>query len=448
MSLRDTIRQFRFSRISIPFAMASSFALKALFTISNFALVTLAARTLGIETFGHYSLLFSAAGLLGIVASFGQQVLVMRFWSEYLASGRGDLLKGSLLFSGVVCLIGCALIGLPFYVWCATATTPSVAAAAASYLVVLSLVMTTSHLVRAAIGVEAGDGFGNLLLTVPSVVYLGVCIASGVDAELATLFGLMAAGGALAAIIHGVLMHRAVAAKFPGFWRMRPAFDLARWMNRSAKLWLSNGLEASNQYLDVLVIGYLMHPSIAGAYFVVTRVANIMSVATDAIHMFSTRHIPDLYYRKQFTELDAMLDTVARVTLLVVAGSILAIVAGGSGLLAIFNSAYVPYHGVLIILSIGAASVAAAGPSGSILMLTGHEGRYLAIVGATVLTRTAGLVALVPLFGIAGGAAATAVSLVAMALLLRHWVMKCTDIDGSVLRLIARPGPDGRVAEG
>ena len=290
-----------------------------------------------------------------------------------------------------VCLTGCALTGLPFYVWCATAYAPVVAAAATSYLVMLSLVMTTSHLVRAAVSIEAGDGFGNLLLTVPSVVYLGVCLVSGANAELATLFGLMAAGGALAAIIHGVLVHRVVAAKFPGFWRMRPAFDVARWMNRSAKLWLSNGLEAANQHLDVLVIGYLMHPSIAGAYFVVTRVANMVSVAADAIHMFSTRHIPALYYRKQFTELDAMLDTVARVTLLVAAGSILVIVAGGSELLAIFNSAYVPYHGELIILSIGAASVAAAGPSGSILMLTGHEGRFLGIIGVTVLMRTVGL---------------------------------------------------------
>jgi O-antigen/teichoic acid export membrane protein len=201
---------------------------------------------------------------------------------------------------------------------------------------------------------------------------------------------------------------------------------------------VSNGLEASNQYLDVLVIGYLLHPAAAGAYFVVTRVANVLSVATDAIHMFSTRHIPDLYYRKQFTELDALLDTVARVTVIVVVGSILAIVVGGSHLLAIFNSAYAPYHGVLIVLSIGAASLAAAGPSASILMLTGHEGRYLAIIGGIVLLRMAALVALVPLFGIAGGAVATATALGAMALLLRHSVRDCTGIDGSVLRLVAR----------
>jgi O-antigen/teichoic acid export membrane protein len=61
--------------------------------------------------FGTYSLLFSAAGLLGIAATLGQQVLVMRFWSEYLAAERPDLLKGALIFSGGACVAGCVLFG-------------------------------------------------------------------------------------------------------------------------------------------------------------------------------------------------------------------------------------------------------------------------------------------------------------------------------------------------
>lgn len=417
--------------------MASAFGMKASFTLANFALVTLAARTLGLETFGNFSLLFSAAGLLSIVATVGQQVLVMRFWSEYVAEEREDLLKGSLLFAGAVCLAGCVVVGLPFYVWCAVSHSPSVGLAVTSYLAAVSLVMTTSHLVRTAVGIEIGDGVGNLVLTIPAIAYLGFCIASGADAELAMVFGVMAAGGALGTLFHIVLIYRTLAIRFDGFWRARPAFDLARWTSRSAKLWVSTGLEAANQYLDVLIIGYLVHPSAAGAWFVVTRVANVLSVATDAIHMFATRHIPGLYFRKQFAQLDALLDTVARVIVAVIVIGMLAIIAGGSHLLAIFNSAYASYHGLLIVLSIGAASLAAAGPSASMLMLTGHEGRYLAIIGGTVLLRTVALVALVPLFGVTGGAVATTAALVAMATLLRHSVRDCTGIDGSVLRLVS-----------
>jgi O-antigen/teichoic acid export membrane protein len=418
--------------------MASVFGLKAVITALNFALITLAARKFGTDDFGNYSVLFSSAGLLSIVATFGQQVLVMRFWSEYLSNEREDLLKGSLIFSFLVCLVGCIVVAVPFYLWAAGAYSASLGLSVTLYLVSLSAVMTSAHLVRSAVSVEAGDGYGNLLLLAPSTGYLGLCMAMGWPANLTTLFAIMAAGAGLAVLIHAAMMYRAVVARFPNIGRISPAFDLSEWSSRSLKLWVSNGLEASNQYLDVLVVGYLLSPAVAGAYFVVTRVANIFSIATDAIHMFSTRHIPGLFYRQQFEQLNRMLDTVAWVILAIVFGSMVAIVVGGHWLLAIFNSAYTPYHGALIILSIGVGAVASSGPSGSILMLTGHEGRYLAIVGSAVAMRLAGLFVLIPLFGVTGGATATACSLLVMAILLRYAAKTAAGIDGSVLRLLAR----------
>jgi O-antigen/teichoic acid export membrane protein len=64
-------------------AMAGVFVLRIAITAMNFALISLAARALGADGFGTYSILFSAAGLFCIVATFGQQVLVMRSWSGF-----------------------------------------------------------------------------------------------------------------------------------------------------------------------------------------------------------------------------------------------------------------------------------------------------------------------------------------------------------------------------
>jgi O-antigen/teichoic acid export membrane protein len=415
--------------------IARVFGLKITITVLSFALVTLAARALGIDAFGTYSLLFSAASLLGVAATLGQQVLVMRFWNEYLAAGRADLLQGALIFSAAACLLGCVLFGLPFYLWCAAAHGSGVALAATLYMALVALAMTSAHLVRTAVSVGRGDGYFNILPALPGALYLGFCLLAGFAAQLTTLFGLMAAGGAAAMMIHIVSLRRSLAEKFPTFARTRPAFEFAQWVSRSARLWVSTGLEAANQYLDVLVIGYLVDPVTAGAWFVLTRVANVISVATDAIHMFATRHIPELYYRRQFADLGRMLDTVAWVILVVIVGSIAGIVVAGGWLLAIFGKAYVGYHGVLIVLSAGAAAVAAAGPSASILMLTGHEGRYLAIIGGSVLLRIAGFAVLIPLFGIAGAAVAVTLSALSMTLLLRRAVGDCIGLDASVLRV-------------
>ena len=74
---------------------------------------------------------------------------------------------------------------------------------------------------------------------------------------------------------------------------------------------------------------------------------------------------------------------------------ILGLVGSGYGLLAVFNPAYVVYYPALVMLCVGTAAVAATGPCAPILMLTGHEGRYLGIIAASVVHST-----LLPLAGV------------------------------------------------
>ncbi len=415
--------------------MAWVFVLRAATTVLNFVLISLAARTLGQAAFGRYSILFSAAGLFCVIATFGQQIVSMRSWSEYSSAGQQHLLKGAMIFSGITCLAGSALVAVPFYAWLAATHGPLLAASVTFYLVALSIVLTTSHLVRTAIGVGIGDGISNLLLVVPPILYLLFCVFFRTGAEISTIFLMMAAGGSTAILIHVVSMWYGAHARFPGIGSSQTIYDTRRWFSRSLKLWISNGLEASNQYADVLIIGFLMSPTIAGAYFVTTRIANAFAMATGAIYMFSTRHIPQLYYRRQFSQLNTLLDSVAGVTLAIIAGGLLLILGGGHWLLRAFSEDYVSYYGALALLSLGTAAVAAAGPSGSILMLTGHEGRYLAIIGGTVLLRCVGFFILIPIFGVIGVVAAPTISFVWMAIMLRTSAKSLAGIDGSVLRL-------------
>lgn len=418
--------------------MAWVFALRAMTTILNFVLITLAARTLGKSAFGTYSILFSAAGLFCVVATFGQQIVSMRSWSEYSSAGQQRLLKGAMIFSSLTCLAGNVVIAIPFYAWLVATHDWWLAAAVTFYLVALSIVLTTSHLVRTAIGVGIGDGMSNLLLVVPPIVYLLFCLLFRTAAETSIIFLTMATGGTVAILIHVVSMWRGAHARFPEFGSSPTTYEMRRWFLRSFKLWISNGLEASNQYADVLIIGFLMSPTVAGAYFVTTRIANAFAMATGAIYMFSTRHIPGLYYRRQFSQLNALLDSVAGVTLVIIAGGLLLILGGGHWLLRAFSDDYVSYYSALALLSLGTAAVAAAGPSGPILMLTGHEGRYLSIIGGAVLLRSVGFFILIPLFGILGAVTATTVSFVWMAIMLRNSAKSLAGIDGSVLRLRTR----------
>ena len=74
--------------------------------MANFALIMLAARVLDTEAFGVFSILFAAGGLFSIVATFGQQVSIMRWWNEYTAANDPATLKGVLRFSAATVLVG------------------------------------------------------------------------------------------------------------------------------------------------------------------------------------------------------------------------------------------------------------------------------------------------------------------------------------------------------
>lgn len=416
--------------------IASVFALKCSFIGLNFALVMLAARVLDTEHFGVYSIFFSATGLFCIVATFGQQVLIMRSWNEYVASGQTGLLKGSLIYSLLTCLAGGAVIGLAFYAWAATTYTAMLAAAATIFLIVQALSLTTAHLVRTAIGVGSGDGYGNILVVIPPIIYLLMILIWGGTASISAIFFLFTAGTGTALLIHLYLMRRRIAERVPTFWTSATLYDLGNWFSRSYKLWISINLEAANQYLDVLIIGYLTGPAIAGGYFVTTRLANAFATASDTMHLFSTRHIPDYYYRGEMKQLNRLLNSVALITLACIVCGMVIILGGGKFFLMVFNDAYVPYYPALAVLSCGTAAAAAAGPSGSILMLTGHEGSYLRIMASSVFIRAVGFFVLIPPLGIMGAVCATTVSFIFMAGMLRHSAKTLTGLDGSVWRLV------------
>ncbi|MET0256987.1 MAG: polysaccharide biosynthesis C-terminal domain-containing protein [Methylobacterium sp.] len=409
--------------------------LKAGIIAFNFALIFLAARLLGAHDFGTYSLLFSAAGLCCVAATFGQQMLVMRSWSEYGAARDAGLLKGALLFSTAVCGVGALLVGGGFLLMAGDAG--AVVWPVAGYAALLTLVLYTSHLVRSAVGVARGDGYANIAASLPPVVYLGVCWWSGGQADLFWTFAFYAAGLAVALAVHVVSMVSSLAAR-SGFEDALPRYHLRAWTPRSWKLWLSSMLEAANQYLDVLLIGWMLSPSVAGAYFVTTRLANAFATASDALNMFSTRHIPELHFRKDRAALTSLLNSVAAMTAVMIAVGLLGLVGGGRLLLAAFNPDYAGYHLALVVLSVGTAAAAAAGPAASVLMLTGHEGRYLAVMALSIGLRAVGFLVLIPSFGLMGAAFATALSFTVTAWLLARSSRTLAGMDCSVARL-ARP---------
>lgn len=418
--------------------IAGVLVLKASMMVFNFALIALAANVLQETQFGIYSILFSAVGLVGIIATVGQQMLLMRSWNEYSANDDAATLKGALKFSALLWLAGTMLAACVFYFWADASYGAALARAATVYLVLYAAIQTTAHLLRASRGVGVGDGYGNLLPVLPAIGYLAYDLATHSAADVSTVLFLLAGGSAAGLAIHAFAFRRRLSARFPDFRQVRSRSETRAWAGRSARLWLSTGLEAANQFLDVIVMGILTTPAIAGGYFVTTRFANIFASASDGMHLFASRHVPDLYYRREYESLSRILNLIALMLAAMIAVGIIGIALGGKFVLGLISADYVQYFPALIVLCLGTAAAAAAQPCAPILMLTGHEGRYLAIIATSVLLRVAGFFLLVPSYGIMGAVTASALSFVVLAGALSYSAHRLAGFDGSVLRLFRR----------
>jgi O-antigen/teichoic acid export membrane protein len=213
-------------------------------------------------------------------------------------------------------------------------------------------------------------------------------------------------------------------------------------------MWLSAILETSSQYLEVIVIGLFLGPTVAAFYFVATRITNVFAMISGSITAYATTQISNLFHRNARDELQTMLRSAAIISTTLAVGAFAVIALGGKLLLWIFGSVYVTAYPALLVLAAGASIGALAGPAAYLLLLTGNEDLYPRIVACGLLTRLVLIAVLAPWLGVMGAAIAWSVSTVCVAVAL---VVACrlrTGVDPSLLSTILRPRAVARGLKG
>lgn len=412
-----------------------SFGLKAMTVGVTFAFIALLSRSVDANTFGTFSMVFSAAGLFAIVGVMGQQTQLLRSWSEYAESGRLAELRGVLKFGAVAVMVGTLVVATAFLLVLSRFVPMEYAVAATAYLVSQSLVTVSAHLVRTAVGILIGDGLAVIFAQVPALAYISWQLGQGEPADLAYVFALMAAGGFLAFAVHAIVMARRIITHFPELLTVRGEASLPALTASSIKLWGSQILEVSSQYLDVLVVGWLMDPASAGAYFVITRLANGFAVISSAIYLSTTRHMPAAYFAGDGKKLATILNSVSVVNLFAIVGGLLLFLVAGAEILSWFGAQWTEQHANLLVLCVGSALAASSFPSTSLLNISGNEGSYLRVLAIAVAVRLVAFAVLVPAFDVSGAVLASTMSLALLGIGVREAAIRLTGLDGSVFRL-------------
>jgi O-antigen/teichoic acid export membrane protein len=208
--------------------------------------------------------------------------------------------------------------------------------------------------------------------------------------------------------------------------------DVKAWTPRSFNMWLSALLDTTSQYLEVVVIGFVLGPAAAGFYFVATRITNVFAMITGSISIYATPQISNLFYTNAKDDLQAILRSLALIGAVLIGGGFLVIVVAGKLLLWAFGTAYISAYPALLVLAAGAAVGALAGPAPHVLLLTGHESAYPRIVAVALIVRFALIGILGSMFGLMGAVVAWSVSTVIMSLCLIVACRRLVGLDPSL----------------
>jgi O-antigen/teichoic acid export membrane protein len=401
----------------------------------NIVMFTIAARVIGPAEFGQFAIWFNLVSFLAVIALCGQETLIVRSWNEYIHQRRFDLARGAISFGVIVCAgaalfwAGCVAIGSSLTGW---ASSPGLVVAACLLLIMQTMACFSSNLARTVVGFLFGEG---LRETWRLVVIVGaLLLAFGhFQVTITMLFALCIVGVSLMILVQFVVVRRSLP---PQIRRVAPATDVPAWVRRSLPMWTAAFLDASSQYLDVILLGLLLSPVAAGGYFVAARLANIFAMIAGGMANYSATPIASLFFTGHHPELQRSLKMVSLAVAALVVAGLAVIFVGGDLLLMIFGESYVDQHGILVVLSIGTAVAALGGPAMYVLLLTGHEGLYSRVVVVGLVLRVIALVVLTPRFGAIAAAFSWSACLIGTTIALNAVCRRSVGIDPSVITLL------------
>ena len=405
--------------------------------ISTFLMFSLMSNTRTAEEFGSFAIAWSAASMMMVLAAFGQEMMVIRAWNEHSAAKSPGKVKGGILIGFFTCLIGGAIGGSALGIFYWLTESAFLGVVVGLFVLTLTMLAFSAHLGRAVLGVIISDGTRDILKYIPTILLLAaslVFLSGFSNAEVFLIFIITTTLGSIGLL---TLVYLKLKREFREVLEAKAEVDVKEWRSTSVNLWGASLLESSNQYMDVVLLGFLLNPAAVAVYFVATRLANVFLTAAAAIYSFGSKRIPDHFYHKHHDKLTATLKTIAGMVSLIVVAGLLCVVVLGHWALGIFGAEYVNSYDILIILCIGTASITAAGAAPVILMMTGYEKNYLKSLSISVAVRLSGFVLLVPMFGIYGAALAATFSQVLMALMLAKNAKRLTGLDGTVLRIFS-----------
>lgn len=393
---------------------AMAFALRIASGLAGYGLFALAARVLGAENFGIFSLYFSASMLAGALGSFGQQIFLVK--EVPLRRETGDLSGelGAFRFAAISSTVAGTVVSAGLLVVVTLGGWNTSASLLASTFLLTWLYgasQTTIGMLRVEGKTLLAMGTRDLLWRASSMA--GMALVAGalgwtsgrVSADI--VMGIMSATLLPVVILHVVLAARSLNARFHG---VRARTHPSIWIGTGLGFSLIALISSADMYVFTIALSTLLDEEATGAFFAAFKTVDLINLFLMAVTLVVSPEISRLVARRDRLALQrkANAATLLQAVPAILAG-LLMIIAAPLFMWA-FAAEYMPYASVLRILMVGMLINVLAGATALLLQLGGMHWLQIGLQGGSLLIAVLCTPTLVTWFGVEGAGIAFIIS--------------------------------------
>lgn len=409
-------------------------ALKLLAVLSTGGLYLLLARVLTVEEYGVYVYALSWATVLAMVARVGLTPTLVRYTARYRIEGSwirlNSLIYVACIIVTIVSLSVVLLAGVA--VWLMSGymgASRNVFWAAMIVIVPLALMGIPMGVLRGLREIVRTQLQSEVLQSLFLAALLGALLIVGLHLTAFRAMILTAIAVILALLVGMIWVSRRLPAVNHLDLSKKQTFE---WIKVSSVLLVVGILHIVLHRTDILMLGALIGADRTGPYQAATILSEIVLVGVTALNMIVGPAISELHATKRWQTMRGMATSQVRVVSSLAMITSLALIVAGEELLGLFGPDFGVAYNALVVLVVGHTLNALMGSVGLLLAMTGYETRVVAVMGIAALLNVLLNAALIPRFGMLGGAAATAITAAVWNVLLAMEVKRRLGINSTV----------------
>jgi O-antigen/teichoic acid export membrane protein len=414
-----------------------SITIKSFGAVLSVLVTVILARVLGVDGFGEYAYVLAILTLLALPAEAGIPQLVTR------ETALGMVRKSTARVVGIwrwattigVMMGGAIALGLGIVqmAW------PDVMGEHADLFfagLLLPLVLALTHIVAAFL-----RGLRNVVpaqlvnsVTAPLAFIVFICVLLGINTEItpSSAMGLNFLSTGIALSL-GMLLFFKVR-PWRAVKKIEPAYETKAWMKSLMPLSMITGFRVINAQVDLVLLGILAATMDVGVYKAMLVFSAALLLPQQAINDVISPYLVSSHETGNKHKLENIVFMTALASfVLMLIPALIFVFWGGSIIELVYGEEFRPGYVALVILLVGQVVNAGSGPVALLLNMTGHEKYTLRGVGVSTILNVVLCVILIPKYGIAGAAVASALTLVGWNLILVYFVARKLGINSSVI---------------